>query len=128
MNILAKIRDMDKSSGNSWKPENPGDCLAGEAVSDLRIVDTKFGKRTVIDIRSEEDGQIYTLWCTTVIENELRKQGVEVGDQVGIKFLGQTKHYKDFVVVVEKKKREPLESSPFDGEENRDPDFEPLEI
>ena len=124
MSFLNKIREMEKSNGNSWKPENIGDCIAGEAVSGLRDLVTKFGKRTAIDIRSEEDGLVYTIWAGTVIENELKKQGAEIGDQIGLKFLGQKKNYKDFVVLVEKKVREPLEDSPFDGEENRDPDFE----
>ncbi|MEE8076606.1 MAG: hypothetical protein V3T60_13385 [Candidatus Binatia bacterium] len=124
MAISEIIRKMKKSSGNSWRPENPEDYIAGEAVTGLRTVDTKFGKRTVIDIRSEADGQIYTVWCTTVIENELRRQGAGLGDQVGFKFLGEKKNYKDFVVHVEKKMREPLGDSPRDGKENRDPGFE----
>ncbi len=113
--MLQKVKEMEKPSSNAWKPEEVGDCIGGEAVSGLRTVNTKFGDRVVIDIRSEEDNQIYTVWATTVIANELKKQNVQVGDQLGIKFLGLEKNYKNFIVVVEKKSRgtrEDLHSDP----------------
>ncbi len=122
MSILEKIRNMEKSGGNFWHYEKPGDCIAGEAVSDLRTINTKFGDRLAIDILSEADGLVYTVIATTVIANELTKQRVENGDQVGIKYLGVKKNYKDFVVHVEKVEREAVENSPWEGEENRDPD------
>jgi len=70
------------------------------------------------------DGQVYTVWPGTVIASELTKQRVENGDKVGIKYLGMKKNYKDFVVLVEKRKPDLVEDSPRNGEENRDPDFE----
>jgi len=118
MNILEKIKEMEKGAGNNWRPENPGDYLAGEALSELRTVNTKFGERQAIDVRSEEDGQVYTVWPGTVITNELKKHGVEVGDKVGFKFLGQKKNYNDYVVLVEKNGHDPGKSAP--GEEEQE--------
>ena len=125
--ILQKIREMEKGNGNVWKPETEGDLIAGVAVSDLRTVDTKFGPRVVIDVRSVEDGKIYTIWASTVIENELNRQAVRVGDEVGIKFLGQKKNYKDFVVHVEKKNTEPMKEALLD-EQSPDPDKKLLPV
>ena len=125
--ILQKIREMEKGDGNIWKYEKEGDLIAGVAVSDLRTVDTKFGRRVVIDIRSEEDGKIYTIWASTVIENELNRQAVRVGDEVGIKFLGQKKNYKDFVVHVEKKNTEPMKEALLD-EQSPNPDKKLLPV
>ncbi len=124
MSFLERFQKMEKSGGNFWHYEKPGDFIAGEAVSDLRTINTKFGDRLAIDILSEADGLVYTVIATTVIANELTKQRVEKGKQVGIKYLGMKKNYKDFVVHVEKVKREAVKNSPWDGEENRDPDFE----
>ena len=123
--MLQKVKEMEKPSSNAWKPEKVGDCIGGEAVSGLRTVNTKFGDRVVIDIRSEEDNQIYTVWATTVIANELKKQNVQVGDQVGIKVLGLEKNYKNFIVVVEKKSRGTREDLHSDPEvpDLDDPDY-----
>ncbi len=122
MRMLEKIRKMKKSDARSWKYENVGDCFAGEVMSPLRAVETTFGGSWAIDVKSEEDGEIYTVWAGTVIEKELRRQGVEVGDQVGFKFLGQKKNYKDFIVHVEKRGK-PTKDSPLNGE-SRDTDKE----
>ena len=105
MTLLEKLRKMEKTQSKSWQYDKPGDCIGGETLTDLRTVDTKYGKRKAIDLRSEEDGQTYTVWAKTVIANELTRKNVKKGDEVGIKFLGPRKNYNDFVVVVEK--REP---------------------
>ena len=78
----------------------------------LRTVETAYGESWAIDVKSEEDGEIYTVWAVTVIEYELRRQGVEMGDQVGFKFLRQKKHYKGFIVHVEKRGK-PTKDSPI---------------
>ena len=111
MSILDTIRGLEKNIGNSWKPEKSGDCIAGEAVSDLHDVDTKYGKCPAIDIRSEEDGQVYTVLAGTVIERELKNQRAQMGDKIGFKFLGRKNHYNDFLVLFQKNGHEPGKSS-----------------
>ena len=116
MGMLEKIQKMKKSDARIWKYEKVGDCLAGEVVTPLRVVETVYGESRVIDVKSEADGEIYRVWALTVIGNELKRQLVEVGDVVGIKYLGEIKNYKDFLVVVEKKKGRPTKGSPINGQ------------
>jgi len=100
MGMLDDISQAEKSAGSIWKPE-PGDCFAGIIVN-VRPVPGKFGEQNALDIKSEEDGCIYTVFLKTVLENELKRQNAEIGDEVGIKYLGLTKNYHDYVVKVRK--------------------------
>ena len=115
MGMLEKIQKMKKSDARIWKYEKVGDCLAGEVVTALHVVETVYGESKAIDVRSEADGEIYKVWALTVIEKELKRQRGEVGDLVSIKYLGEKKNYKDFIVYVEKTGR-PTKDSPLNGE------------
>ncbi len=103
MGIRDDVQKMEKGTGKMWSPTEIGECFGGVAVTGLQYAETKkYGKRPFIKIKSEEDGEIYTIWCGVVIENELIRQQVESDDQVGLKYLGPEKNYTDYIVLVKK--------------------------
>jgi len=105
MNMTEKVRNKEKGD-DFWKPEE-GECIGG-LILDIRSISSKFGsgQRKVIELKREEDGKVVLVPCHSVIEREMDKQQAEVGDMIGIKYLGKTKgansEYHDCVVEVEK--------------------------
>lgn len=99
MSMTDEIRRAEKAY-SQWQPE-PGDVIAGVVVG-IREFISKFGKGKAADIRCEGDGVVRAVLLKTVLKNEFEKQGVEVGDEVGIKYIGKNKNYHDFIVITRK--------------------------
>ena len=116
MSITDEIRAAEKASSR-WQPE-PGDCIAGIVVG-IREFVSKFGKGMTADIRCEEDGTVRAVLLKTVLKNEFEKQGVTIGDEVGIKYVGKTKSYHDYIVITHKI-RHVSEEMGEEGEEETD--------
>lgn len=99
MSMTDEIRRAEKAS-SQWQPQ-PGDIIAGVVVG-IREFVSKFGKGMTADIRCEEDGVVRSVLLKTVLRNEFEKQGVATGDEVGIKYVGKTKNYHDYIVITRK--------------------------
>lgn len=101
MSMMDEIKRADKAS-TQWKPK-PGECIAGVVVG-FREFTSKFGKGRSADIRCEDDGVVRAVLLRAVLRNEFEKQGIEVGDEVGIKYVGKAedKIYHDFIVITHK--------------------------
>lgn len=71
----------------AWRPE-PGDKIAGKVIDiDLRTVIWKDQERTVpvLVLDTGEEHNVYAVWCmNTVLANEVRKLGPQVGDRLGV--------------------------------------------
>lgn len=99
MSMTDEIRNAEKAT-TQWQPE-PGGIIAGVVVG-IREFVSKYGKGMTADIRCENDGVVRSVLLKTVLKNEFEKQGVTVGDEVGIKYVGKTKNYHDYIVITRK--------------------------
>ena len=78
----------EKEWAETWKPEAAGDMLIGtlEAYDEAT---TDFGTYTVAHIRDEE-GVLRGLWLMhSVLQDEWKEAAPEVGERVGVQYLGQ---------------------------------------
>ena len=118
MSITEKVRNKEKGD-DFWKPED-GECIGG-LILNIRSISSKFGsgQRKVIELQREEDGKVLLVPCHSVIEREMEKQQAEVGDMIGIKYLGKAKGengmFHNCVVVVEKMNLSPSISTDGNG-------------
>ena len=101
MGMLEKIRATSDESELTWRPEQPGDCIAGTVV-DIRHPPVNEEERMHVEILSEEDGEVWVVWATTVLRQEFERKHLAIGDEIGIKYLGQPKKAKRFKVLVDK--------------------------
>jgi hypothetical protein len=69
-----------------WRPEEKGDEIYGE-ISAMYESNTRFGETPTV-VLEDEDGEKWTIFCGSVLANELYDEG-EVGDWVTITFKGK---------------------------------------
>lgn len=117
MSMMDDIKNAEKSS-SQWQP-NPGDVIAGVVVG-IREFISKFGKGMSADIRCEDDGVVRAVLLKTVLKNEFEKQGVAIGDEVGIKYVGKVKSYHDYIVITRKIRHISDEETPWSDDEEKD--------
>lgn len=111
MSILEKLEQEEKQREQGkwttffWKPR-PGEVLVGTVVKMGETI-TAYGEKEFLDVQTE-DGQVYTVFLTPVLQKLVQEKNVQEGQRVAIKFLGiktssknKKKTYKDFVLVVE---------------------------
>ncbi len=106
---MLSLRDRLAFEPETWQPA-PGDMVTGEVV-DVKEIEGKFDKpgetHPFVDILTDREKLTGVRWFAghTVAKNEVRKQGVRPGDQIGVKYLGKvTKNgntYEGWRVVVE---------------------------
>ncbi|RKX61381.1 MAG: hypothetical protein DRP29_00610 [Thermodesulfobacteriota bacterium] len=67
----------------------------------VKEVEVKGRKRILHRILNEEDGEEYGIWNTTVLQEELRRQNVKIGDRIAIKYCGKPegKNYHDWIIL-----------------------------
>jgi len=53
-------------------------------------------------LEDDETGELTAILCGAVIQSEREKQNIQVGERVGIKYLGDEKGYKNFIVMVDR--------------------------
>lgn len=110
MSILEKLQQEEqqresKFSTYFWKPR-PGEVLVG-TVTKMGQTITAYGEKEFMDVQAE-DGKVYTVFLTPVLQKLTEEKNVQEGQKVAIKFLGiktssknKKKTYKDFILVVE---------------------------
>lgn len=110
MSLLDKIKKAEKSQ-SFWNPKE-GEAIAGRVV-DIRELNGQYGPSKILDVESEETGELVAIRCATVIEREISRKNVKIGDSIGIKFLGKKNNYYDYVVIVEHAPTDSDEETPF---------------
>ena len=67
----------------------------------VKEVEVKGKKRILHRILNEEDGEEYGIWNTTVLQAELERLNVKIGDRIAIKYCGfnEEKGYHDWIVL-----------------------------
>ena len=88
-----------------WSPE-PGNSLVGCYAGYQTVEHPKYGTQFQILIRDEHD-KVTAVWANTWIRNNLKAQGLAMGDFVAITYLGQRPlaaggYYKAYSIVVDK--------------------------
>lgn len=80
--------EADRAYPQAWRPENPGDELAG-IVQEIRMRPTKFGPVPVMTI-VDGIGSSCSLWLVhTVLRNEMYRQQVVEGEFVYVRWEGK---------------------------------------
>lgn len=97
--MIARLRSQTDEAGSTWTP-SPDDALVGIIVG-ADVVNTKYGERNIIRVRSEIDSVVYTVFCNVVLFNKISKCGAKSGDRIGILYKGLNKNYHDYNVIVE---------------------------
>lgn len=99
--IEAKMKERETKIGNSWRPE-PNEILEG-IVEKIGSTITDYGDQNYIEVATGLGK--YTVWCNSILQEQIDEESVAVGDHIGIKFLGLKttkggkRKYKDFILV-----------------------------
>lgn len=95
---------------SAWRPDQEdADVLIGEVV-EIEVGESDYGRYPIIVIRSEDGEEKAVHGFHSVLQNELMKHKPQVGEKVGIKYLGDVptkpgskfKSYKGYRVKVER--------------------------
>jgi len=86
-----------------WKPTKEGEQIAGK-VLERGFTKSNYGSQEFIKIK---DGRyVYMVFVTTVLARQLTQEDVQVGQQIGIRFLGVNvsqsntgKKYRNYVLI-----------------------------
>jgi len=67
----------------------------------VKEVEVKGKKRILHRILNEKDGEEYGIWDTAVLQEELKRQNVKIGNRIAIKYCGKPsgKNYHDWIVL-----------------------------
>jgi hypothetical protein len=84
-----------------WKPEKE-EVLTGKVLVIGKTI-TPYGEADYCELATDT-GEVFTIFMNAVLSDRFRKENVQVGDLVAIKFLGMKKakkgkkSYRDFIV------------------------------
>jgi hypothetical protein len=92
--LLAKL---DRPQPIFWRPEKPGDEIAGRVLSE-GTVKTRFGERRYFTIQKPDGAQAKVL-LTAVLQDEWKD--VRPGWLVAARYLGKLANYKRFACAAE---------------------------
>jgi hypothetical protein len=86
MSDKKKIADRLNQESEAWKPE-AGEMLIGTVV-DVTYRDGQYGSYPIVEV---DDGELVFAFHAfhTVAQREIKNRHVAVGDEIGIKFLGE---------------------------------------
>jgi hypothetical protein len=113
---------LDESFAEAWKPE-PGDKLIG-VVTELAERENEYGRYPIVTVRTEDGDELAFHAFRTVAKNELARCRPEVGDRIGIKYLGKPegKEYELYRIKVERDESQAaaLDWNAYAGDEPED--------
>lgn len=99
----------------TWTPAKPGDHLFGK-VKSIRVVNTRFGERKIIDVEDWDNNKQVSVWLTTILEKKLEELKVKESDVVMIVYggavrtnTGKVRYHLWYVAKVEDKDVKGLE-------------------
>jgi hypothetical protein len=108
MNLKEKLAEKEQerqtNTGNSWRPE-PGETIEGTIKRVNETTITEYGEQSFIELTTA-DGTV-TVWCNSILSEQIESEDVKPGDHVAIKFLGLKKskrgnrQYKNYILVKE---------------------------
>lgn len=117
----------EEGYASAWRPDT-GDILVGTLKDYKEDVQTQYGVCDVAEI-SDPDGQRQAVWLFhRVLENLWEEENPEIGDNVGVLYLGETtpknggSSYHNYELLVEKN------TSTEVNETNQTPSNDPAEI
>jgi adenine-specific DNA methylase len=84
-----------------WIPKKENEFIVG-TVKNFRKITSTFGDVEVMDIEEDETKELLAVMCGTVISSEKEKQNIQIGEHVGIKYLGEEANYRNFIVMVDR--------------------------
>jgi hypothetical protein len=88
------------SAATGWKP-NPGDRLVG-TVLDLDTRDGEYGEYPIVTIQTDLGDEIAIHGFHTVLRREFAKRQPQVGERIGVKYLGKSdRGYESYRIVWE---------------------------
>jgi len=114
----------EKEWAETWKPSEPGDMLIG-TLTGYDEAETDFGTYTVAHIRDEE-GVLRGLWLMhSVLQDEWKEAGPEVGELVSVQYLGKPGENFDYHVRGVKDRSATKEDHPEPEKESDRPELKP---
>lgn len=97
MSLGDLIAKLDQPQPTFWRPEKPGDEIAGKVLSE-GTVKTRFGERRYFTIQKPDGSQIKVL-LTAVLADEWKD--VRPGWLVAARYLGKLQNYRRFACAAE---------------------------
>lgn len=94
-----RLRQSKKAPG-FYKWSHVEQMLIGQ-VKLARLVKSQLGEQEVVDILEDETNITQTVGLTAVLKRLFEENTVNVGDRIGIKYLGRVKSYHDFILLKE---------------------------
>lgn len=95
---------------SAWRPDQEdADKLIGEVI-DIEVGNSEYGRYPIVVVRQDDGTEKAVHGFHSVLQSELMKNRPQVGERVGIKYLGDVetkpgskfKSYKGYVVRVER--------------------------
>ncbi|BDG59923.1 hypothetical protein [Caldinitratiruptor microaerophilus] len=96
---------LNQPQPESWRPE-PGGVLVGVVVR-IETLATRYGAVPVVTVRPDDGGPLVAVWAShAVLRRELARRRPQVGQKIGIKYLGKQTgrngaSYQAYTVVTE---------------------------
>jgi len=102
--VKKKLEEEEKRQQRQLLPifefKNVGDTLIGKVLA-IRTVNTKVGQRKLMEIHTSNGD--YAIWLShKVLEEEINRKDVKVGDYIGIRFLGRPQGKRYYMYIVTK--------------------------
>lgn len=99
---MSSLEDRLDTEAVGWRPE-PGEKLTGVIV-DISEGSSDYGTYPLLEVQAD-DGRVVSVHAFhTVLKNELASKKPNVGDRIGIKYVGipAGKRYETYRVVLER--------------------------
>ena len=100
--------NLEKAIKNAKKRLKDFELIEGNWIvgiyKGVKEIEIKGKKRILHRILNEKDGEEHGIWSTTVLDEEIEKQNIKIGDRIAIKYLGkpQGKNYHDWYILTER--------------------------
>jgi len=94
--LVDAIIAADVYEAQTWRPNKPGDLVAGKVIY-IDFIETKNGQKLLIKMLCEKvisDGEelprgIFSVWERAAIRQVAEEQRIRVGDEVAFRFVGE---------------------------------------
>jgi len=88
-----------------WIPKEEGDFITGTVLS-FRTMTSRFGEGEIMVLKEDDTDEEKALFIGSVIKTARERDNIQVGEHIGIKYLGivegEGADYKDFIVMVDR--------------------------